>query len=188
MHSGGAIVIDNADSYLQTLESDGHVIADFERRRDMIRDGVRAVAAEAGGQVVDGESLYDEVAALVEWPVPLLGRFDEEYLTLPREVVVSTLTGHQRYFPIADSDDKLLPFFITVANIDSKDPEQVRDGNERVIRPRLADAAFFWDSDKRQTLARREDSFERLSTSAASAACTTRAVASRRWPRAWRKR
>lgn len=151
-HSSGPIVIADAAHYLETLESKGHVIADFERRRAMIQEGVEAAAINAGGRVVDGESLYDEVAALVEWPVPVLGGFDEQYLELPREVVISTLTGHQRYFPVADKDGKLLPRFITVANIDSKDPDRVRDGNERVIRPRLADAAFFWDSDRRNTL------------------------------------
>ncbi|MDH5622794.1 MAG: glycine--tRNA ligase subunit beta, partial [Gammaproteobacteria bacterium] len=105
-------------------------------------------------------SLYDEVAALVEWPVPLMGRFDERFLELPREVVVATLTGHQRYFPVADKDGKLLPKFITVANLDSKDPDQVRDGNERVIRPRLADAAFFWSSDRQKSLAARRDALQ----------------------------
>ena len=154
-HSPGPIVVTAPDAYLDTLEQDGHVIADFDRRRDMIRDGVNAIAADAGGQVVDGESLYDEVAALVEWPVPILGRFDKQYLALPREVVISTLTGHQRYFPVADDKDALLPCFITVANLESKDPDQVRDGNERVIHPRLADAAFFWDSDRRQPLSSR---------------------------------
>ncbi len=151
-HSSGPIVISAPHAYLDTLEKKGHVIADFERRREMIRDGVTAAANGAGGHVVDGESLYDEVAALVEWPVPILGRFDEKYLELPREVVISTLTSHQRYFPVADDEGALLPRFITVANLESKDPDQVRDGNERVIRPRLADAAFFWDGDRRQTL------------------------------------
>jgi len=123
----------------------------------MLRRGVDAAAAEAGGEVVQGERLYDEVAALVEWPVPVLGRFDEKFLDLPRETIVSTLTGHQRYFPVADKHGKLLPKFITVANLESKDPEQVRDGNERVIRPRLADAAFFWDNDRSRTLDSRRD-------------------------------
>lgn len=161
-HSSGPIVIPSADDYLGALENDGHVIADFERRRSQVRDGVRAMAAEAGGEIVDGESLYDEVAALVEWPVPILGSFDEQYLSLPREVVTSTLTGHQRYFPVADKDGRLLPRFVTVANIESKHPEQVRDGNERVIRPRLADAAFFWDNDRRNTLASRADSLREV--------------------------
>jgi glycyl-tRNA synthetase beta chain len=151
-HSSGTITIKSPGSYLETLEKEGFVIADFERRREMVRTGVDAAAATAGGVVVEGDSLYDEVAALVEWPVPVLGSFEEKFLKLPRETVISTLTGHQRYFPVADNGGKLLPKFITVANLESKDPEQVRDGNERVIRPRLADAAFFWDSDRQKPL------------------------------------
>ena len=156
-HSSGPITIESPDVYLDTLEKDGYVIADFERRREMVRTGVDTEARRAGGQVVDGESLYDEVAALVEWPVPVLGSFDDKFLELPRETIISTLAGHQRYFPVADESGKLLSKFITVANLESKDPDQVKDGNERVIRPRLADAAFFWDSDRRKTLASRED-------------------------------
>jgi len=161
-HSSGPITIDSPADYLDALENDGYVIADFLRRRDLVRDGVNAAAEQAGGLVVDGESLYDEVAALVEWPVPIVGAFDELYLDLPREVVISTLTGHQRYFPVADNQDKLLPHFITVANIESKDPEQVIEGNERVIRPRLADAAFFWDSDRKKTLEARTESLREV--------------------------
>lgn len=161
-HSSGPIIIPEPREYLDTLEKVGRVIADFERRRAMVRDGVIAVAAEAGGLVVDGESLYDEVAALVEWPVALLGRFDEQYLALPREVVISTLAGHQRYFPVSDESGALLPLFITVANLESKDPDQVREGNERVIRPRLADAAFFWDSDRRSTLDSRREALREV--------------------------
>ena len=156
-HSEGAITIGKPDAYLEALEQEGYVIADFERRREMIRDGVTEAAERVGGQIVDGESLYDEVAALVEWPVPIVGAFDEEYLDLPREAVVSTLTGHQRYFPVADDSDRLLPHFVTVANLESKDPEQVIEGNERVIRPRLADAAFFFDSDRKTSLAARQE-------------------------------
>jgi len=161
-HSKGTVRITAAADYLGILESEGYVIADFDRRREMVRSGVEAAAAEAGGQVVEGESLYDEVAALVEWPVPVLGSFDESFLLLPREVVVSTLTGHQRYFPVADADGDLLPRFITVANIESKDPDQVRDGNERVIRPRLADAAFFWETDRKKTLASRQETLREI--------------------------
>jgi glycyl-tRNA synthetase beta chain len=156
-HSEGPITIAAPSAYLETLERDGRVIADFERRRDLLRKGVEAQAEGAGGRVVGGEALYDEVAALVEWPVPITGSFDDEYLRLPREVVVSTLAGHQRYFPVAGADGSLLPRFVTVANLDSKDPEQVRDGNERVVRPRLADAAFFWESDRKTALAARQD-------------------------------
>ena len=150
-----SVPINKASDYLSTLEKQGSVIADFDRRRAMVEEGVTAEAKAAGGSVVDGEALFDEVAALVEWPVPMTGSFDEQYLQLPREVVVSTLTGHQRYFPVANKKGELLPNFVTVANIKSKDPEQVRSGNERVIHPRLADAAFFWDSDRRTPLGAR---------------------------------
>ncbi|HSN52224.1 MAG TPA: glycine--tRNA ligase subunit beta, partial [Woeseiaceae bacterium] len=156
-HSDGPITIPEPAAYLQTLEKQGHVIADFDVRRALVRDGVEALAAKAKGHVVEGEALFDEVAALVEWPVPVLGSFDEAFLELPREVVVSTLTGHQRYFPIADDDGTLLPSFVTVANLESREPDKVRDGNERVIRPRLADAAFFWDSDRRKPLSIRRE-------------------------------
>lgn len=161
-HSSGSIKISSPADYLDTLENKGFVIADFERRRELVQAGVDEAAAEAGGQVVDGESLFDEVAALVEWPVPILGSFDEGFLELPREVVISTLTGHQRYFPVANADGDLLPKFITVSNLASKDPDQVRDGNERVIRPRLADAAFFWDNDKKKSLASRQETLREV--------------------------
>jgi len=156
-HASGPVSIATPGDYLGALEKEGYVIADFLRRRDMVRDGVSAAAQQSGGNVVDGELLYDEVTALVEWPVPIVGAFDELYLDLPREVVISTLTGHQRYFPVADDSGKLLPHFITVANIESKDPEQVIEGNERVIRPRLADAAFFWNSDRKSPISSREE-------------------------------
>ncbi len=156
-HSSGPVSISAPDDYLGALEKDGFVIADFARRREMIIEGVDAAAERVGGNIVDGEDLYDEVAALVEWPVPIVGAFDEVFLELPREVVISTLTGHQRYFPVADDRGTLLPHFVTVANLESKDPEQVIEGNERVIRPRLADAAFFWDSDRRKTLDARQE-------------------------------
>ncbi len=148
--------------YLPALEQGGHVIADFERRRELVQSGVESQAKLAGGHVVDGESLYDEVTALVEWPVPMTGRFDDDYLELPREVVVSTLTSHQRYFPVADDSGRLLPLFVTVANLESRDPDKVRNGNERVIRPRLADAAFFWDSDRRTALVARQDALREI--------------------------
>jgi glycyl-tRNA synthetase beta chain len=156
-HSKGPITISAPSAYLETLEQEGRVIADFGTRRELVRKGAEACAKEASGHVVDGEALYDEVAALVEWPVPVLGSFDEAFLDLPREVVVSTLTGHQRYFPIADDSGALLPSFVTLANLESKAPDKVRDGNERVIRPRLADAAFFWDNDRRKALSTRRE-------------------------------
>ena len=156
-HSSGPVVINAPSDYLAALEKDGHVLADFLRRRELVQQGVEAEAKAAGGSVVEGEQLYDEVTALVEWPVPMTGSFDEDFLRLPREAVVSTLTGHQRYFPVADGNGELLPRFVFVANLESKDPDQVRNGNERVIRPRLADAAFFWDQDRRTPLDARQE-------------------------------
>lgn len=156
-HSKGPIRITRPADYLDTLLQKGHVVADFGARRKAVQQGVEKLAKKAKGAVVDGELLYDEVTALVEWPVPMLGSFDKEFLQLPPEVVVSTLTGHQRYFPVADASGVLLPRFVTVANLESSEPQKVRDGNERVIRPRLADAAFFWDNDRKKTLAMRRD-------------------------------
>ncbi len=161
-HAPGPFEIAQATDYLDTLEQKGRVIADFERRRELIREGVDAQAQAAGGRAVASEELFDEVTALVEWPVPLTGSFDESFLKLPREAVVSTLTSHQRYFPVENEQGELLPAFITIVNLDSKDPDKVRDGNERVIRPRLADAAFFWDSDRRTSLANREEALREV--------------------------
>ena len=161
-HTSGPITIGAPLDYLEVLEKEGYVIADFERRLSMVRQGVAAAATEAGGFPVGDDDLYDEVTALVEWPVPVVGSFDPQYLELPREAVVSTLTSHQRYFPVADKNDELLPKFVTVANLESKDPDQVRDGNERVIRPRLADAAFFWESDRRIPLSARAESLREV--------------------------
>ena len=156
-HAPEPITIERAAAYADTLKNDGYVVADMAERRRLVVDGVNAQAAGAGGHIVDGESLYDEVNALVEWPVAITGRFEERFLDLPPEVVISTLTGHQRYFPVNNDDGELMPLFVTVANIDSSAPERVIDGNERVIRPRLADAAFFWDSDRKRSLESRRD-------------------------------
>jgi glycyl-tRNA synthetase beta chain len=92
------------------------------------------------------------VTALVEWPVPIVGRFEQRFLSLPREVVIATIQDHQRYFPIEGADGKLTGGFVTVSNIESRDPAKVREGNERVVRPRLSDAAFFWEQDRRVPL------------------------------------
>ncbi|HZD52286.1 MAG TPA: glycine--tRNA ligase subunit beta [Woeseiaceae bacterium] len=152
--AGGELVIPRPREYASVLER-GRVLADFgERRRRIVADVERA-AVQAGGKPVATDALYDEVTALTEWPVALVGRFDAAYLDLPQEVIIATLTSHQRYFPIGDSCGRLKPEFVVVANLESKDPAQVVDGNERVIRPRLADARFFRDHDRRTALADR---------------------------------
>src|SRR5258708_3190093 len=97
-------------------------------------------------------ALLDEVTALVEWPVPIAGRFEQRFLSLPREVVIATVQDHQRYFAVEGADGKLSGWFVTVSNIESRDPSKVREGNERVVRPRLGDAAFFWEQDRKLPL------------------------------------
>ena len=128
------------------------VIADFAKRRDMIRAGVTAAAAQVGGSALIDDALLDEVTALVEWPVPLTGQFEQRFLSLPREVVIATVQDHQRYFAVQGPDGRLSGWFVTVSNIESRDPSKVREGNERVVRPRLSDAAFFWDQDRKISL------------------------------------
>jgi glycyl-tRNA synthetase beta chain len=128
------------------------VMANFDERRATIRSGVIAAAAEAGGVALIDDSLLDEVTALVEWPVPVTGHFEQRFLALPREVVIATVQEHQRYFPIQDTDGRLTGGFVTVSNIESRDPSVVVAGNERVVRPRLRDAAFFWDQDRKVSL------------------------------------
>ena len=150
-HSQGEITIESPASYKETLRA-AYVMVDFQERREFIRDGVTAAANEAGGNAVIDEDLLDEVTALNEWPVPLLGRFEEHFLEVPAEALVSSMAQHQKYFHVVDSDNKLKPLFITVANIASLDPQQVISGNERVIRPRLADAAFFYKADLKTSL------------------------------------
>jgi glycyl-tRNA synthetase beta chain len=151
----GNIKITSPGKYAALLESKGFVLADFDSRQQKIVSDVTKAAGDAGGTVVAADSLFEEVAALTEWPVAMTGRFDDAFLALPREVIVATLTGHQRYFPIADASGELISAFVLVANLDSKDPEKVRSGNERVIRPRLADADFFWTTDRNTPLADR---------------------------------
>lgn len=151
-HGPKQLVIGNPAKYAEVLLEKGHVVADVEVRRERIRSEVNAIAETLGGQAVIEPWLLDEVTALVEWPVALSGRFDEQFLRLPQEVPIATMQDNQRYFPVRTSDGQLMNCFITVANIASRDPDRVRDGNERVVRPRLADAAFFWDTDRKERL------------------------------------
>lgn len=151
-HAPQEIAISSPAKYAEALREKGHVVVDPNQRRDLIREGVTKLAESLGGNAVIEAALLDEVAALVEWPVPLAGHFDARFLTLPPEVLIATMQDHQRYFPVRGADGQLVNSFITVANIESRDPDKVRDGNERVVRPRLADAAFFWETDRRQRL------------------------------------
>lgn len=151
-HHNEKIELSDISEYESLLESPGNVIADFDRRKEMIRDLVEAEGEKLGATTVVDESLLEEVTGLVEYPVALTGKFDEHYLEVPSEALISAMKSHQKYFYVVDKDSNLLPLFVTVSNIRSTDPAQVVEGNERVIRPRLADAKFFFDTDKKQTL------------------------------------
>jgi glycyl-tRNA synthetase beta chain len=150
-HSPKPITLKSAKGYEAKLRR-AKVIADFGKRRELIRAGVTAVAMQAGGNALIDDALLDEVTALVEWPVPLAGQFEQRFLKLPREVVIATVQDHQRYFAVQGADGKLTGWFVTVSNIESRDPSKVREGNERVVRPRLSDAAFFWEQDCKVSL------------------------------------
>ena len=147
--------LDHADNYLQALESTGKVLADFERRKIIIKEGVEKAAAAAGGIADLDEELLEEVTSLVEWPVVLTANFENEFLEVPAEALVYTMKGDQKYFPVYDTAGNLMPTFIFVTNIESKDPSQIIGGNEKVVRPRLADAQFFFDNDRKTPLASR---------------------------------
>lgn len=146
-HCPGALTLAHSDHYAPLLYSTGRVIADFAERRRHIQQHALKLASTVGGIVHIEDSLLDEVTSLVEWPVGLLGRFEERFLTLPKEILITVMQSHQRYFPVLGPEGQLKPYFIAFANLDSKRPEVVRAGNERVIRPRLTDAEFFWQQD-----------------------------------------
>ncbi|MEE4246249.1 MAG: glycine--tRNA ligase subunit beta [Kangiellaceae bacterium] len=150
-HSPGAIVLDSADSYENKLSA-AKVNVSFAARKAIIRQQVEAIANEQSATAVIDEDLLDEVAALVEWPIALIGSFDHDFLSVPAEALIATMEKDQKYFHLVDNDNNLLPKFITVSNIESSDPHSVIAGNERVIRPRLADAKFFYDQDCKVSL------------------------------------
>jgi glycyl-tRNA synthetase beta chain len=148
----GELPLAKPADYELTLREQGKVIADFAARRALIREQVAAAAGTLTGEALLDDELLDEVTSLVEWPTAITGSFEGRFLELPREVLISTLQQHQRYFAVQNASGKLLPHFITVSNIESRDPSKVRAGNERVVRPRLSDGAFFWSQDRKQKL------------------------------------
>jgi len=151
-HHPEVITLQTPDEYLHRLETPGYVIADSDQRCNAIRQQAEQAAEKLGGKALIDESLLQEVTALVEWPVAVAGDFDEHFLEVPAESLISSMQDHQKYFPVVDNDGRLMPHFITISNIESKNPVKVKEGNERVIRPRLSDAAFFWEQDCKQPL------------------------------------
>ncbi|MCY1265073.1 Glycine--tRNA ligase beta subunit [compost metagenome] len=150
-HNPDNVLITSPANYLEDLRS-AHVLADFAERRELIAKRVAELAAEQKGTAIVPPALLDEVTALVEWPVPLVCSFEERFLAVPQEALITTMQDNQKYFCLLDANGKLLPRFITVANVVSKDPAQIISGNEKVVRPRLTDAEFFFKQDKKQPL------------------------------------
>ncbi len=159
-HHPGPVSLANATDYESALEA-AHVMVDFERRRQQIEQGATQLGKQAGGEVRMLPELLDEVTALVEWPVPLLAEFEERFLRVPQEALIATMESDQKYFPVLDADGKLLNAFVFVSNIESADPQQVIAGNQRVVRPRLADAEFFYDLDCKKTLQQHAEPLKR---------------------------
>lgn len=155
-HHPQAVEISSAHAYLSAMRA-AHVIADFAERRELIRAAVAALATQEGGFALMPEALLDEVTALVEWPAPLVCSFEERFLAVPQEALISTMQDNQKYFCLVDAAGQLMARFITVANIESSAPEKIIAGNEKVVRPRLTDAEFFFNQDKKITLAQRNE-------------------------------
>ena len=156
------VVIQNADSYASQLKEEGAVIASFAERRAEIVRQLQAAAESHGLKPVEDDALLDEVTALVERPNVLVGKFEEAYLDVPPECLILTMKANQKYFPLLDKNDKLTHRFLIVSNISPDDPSAVIQGNERVVRPRLADAKFFFDQDRKKTLASRVPGLDKV--------------------------
>ncbi|MBN2871771.1 MAG: glycine--tRNA ligase subunit beta [Halothiobacillaceae bacterium] len=161
-HHPDALTVAAPADYAATLQKHGFVLADFAERRAHIESQVKAKADEIGGRAHIESGLLDEVTALVEWPVAVAGEFEARFLDVPHEALMYTMQDDQKYFPVLDAHGALMPWFITVANIESRDIEAVRHGNERVIRPRFADAMFFWEGDLKTSLESHLESLNHL--------------------------
>ncbi|KNX75775.1 glycine-tRNA synthetase subunit beta [Pseudomonas sp. 250J] len=150
-HHPENVLITTPANYVEDLRK-AHVLADFAERRELISKRTAELAMQQEGTAIVPPALLDEVTALVEWPVPLVCSFEERFLEVPQEALITTMQDNQKYFCLLDSEGKLLPRFITVANVESRDPKQIVQGNEKVVRPRLTDAEFFFKQDKKQPL------------------------------------
>jgi len=160
-HVPQKITLTEPEDYADVLYKQGRVIADLEQRKTLIRDAAQKAAAAVNGFAHIEDDLLEEIAALNEWPVPITGTFDPRYLELPPEVLITTMQTNQKYFPVKNADGGLLANFITFSNIESTNPKSIQQGNERVVTPRLSDAEFFWNQDRKKTL---EDRVESLSS------------------------
>jgi glycyl-tRNA synthetase beta chain len=160
-HCDAPFELDCADNYLTQLEQH-YVIADHARRKSIVLKQVQALAKHENAVADINDDLLEEVTSLVEWPVALVANFEESFLAVPKEALIYTMKDDQKYFPLLDENGQLKSRFIFITNIESKDPETIISGNEKVIRPRLADAEFFFNTDKKQTLESRLESLKSI--------------------------
>ncbi len=158
-HHPEVINLQSPGDYVSRMKSPGYVLVDRDERMALVKQQAESAAEKLGGKALIDADLLQEVSALVEWPVAVSGDFDKEFLSVPAESLISSMQDHQKYFPVIDKAEKLMPHFITISNIESKNPAKVKEGNERVIRPRLGDAKFFWEQDNKKKL---EDHIESL--------------------------
>ena len=161
-HAPDALAIPGAIDYAEVLSTQGYVMADASIRRQKILDEVAAVETQLNGTAVKDAALVDEITSLVEWPVAIAGRFDESYLDIPDEALIQTMQENQRYFAVRDSAGALMPWFITIANLESSNPDSVRAGNERVVHPRFADTMFFWQRDLDKPLEEHREALKQI--------------------------
>lgn len=161
-HHPEPIALPHANQYEPLLETVGKVIPNFAKRRAMILQQIQDVCKAQNAQPVFNETLLDEVTGLVEWPVPVVATFAEEFLALPKEVLISAIEQHQKCFPVENKQSELKPCFVTISNIQSINPEQIIIGNERVMRARLSDAAFFFYMDKKHSLESRLETLKQV--------------------------
>lgn len=161
-HAPTILTINKPENYQDVLFTQGKVIADIKQRKEIIKAAAQKAAAAVGGIAYIEEDLLEEIAALNEWPVPITGGFDPRYLELPAEVLITTMQTNQKYFPVKNARGGLLAHFITFSNIESTRPESIQQGNERVVTPRLSDAEFFWNQDRKKSLADRVDSLSNI--------------------------
>jgi glycyl-tRNA synthetase beta chain len=161
-HHPDALTLPDPAAYVPLLAMEGRVLADAARRREAVRAEIVRAASETDAHAEIDPALLDEVTSMVEWPVGLVGRFEARFLEIPEEALISVMKTHQKYFHMRDAEGRLLPGFVAISNIESRDPSVVRTGNERVIRPRLSDAMFFWTQDRRRPLEARLDGLKQV--------------------------
>lgn len=161
-HAPQPLIVANCRDYAKELKEKGKVVAVANERRRLIEEGAQKLAKEKDLIALIDENLLNEVCGLVEWPVPLMGEFDEQYLSIPGEVVITAMQTHQKYFPTTNTDGELKPYFIFISNLESPSAEKIVSGNERVLRARLADAQFFYETDKKHSLSSRRDALAQI--------------------------